>query len=280
MQYSSRREFLTQTVTGMVVLGTLGAALPARAAEALTSGAAPGAQPALQSLNGPTPAGPVQVVRDVHYSATQVLDAYRPATPNGRAVLVIHGGGFVRGDKDKSAVRAVAADLAGQGYLALAINYTLNNAAAAVQDGRDAVRWARAHARDYGVTASPVPVAAVGGSAGATLAEMLAVTGAAGNTRVEAAVACSGPTTHRLGLASQGRLWPDPADVDLAGATPLDLYNSLAEPIPFDQARYLYDRLVAAGREARLTALPGGLHAFAYWTRVRSASLDWLAAHL
>jgi acetyl esterase/lipase len=194
-------------------------------------------------------------------------------------LLVIHGGGFIRGDK--SSVQGVATDLAEQGYLALAINYTLGDTDAAVLDGQDAVRWARAHAADYGVTASPVPVGAVGGSAGATLADMLAITGTAGDTQVEAAVACSGPTTHELPMPDpDGRMYPDPASQDLSNSRPIDLYNSTDEVIPFEQSQYLYDELVEAGRVTRLTALEGDLHAFAYWGQIRDSAFKWLETFL
>jgi acetyl esterase/lipase len=72
--------------------------------------------------------------KDVPYgpAALQKLDIYTPAKPNGAAIIDIHGGGWVQGDKAKEV--AIATTFAAAGYLVAAVNYRL-------ADGPDAVRY-------------------------------------------------------------------------------------------------------------------------------------------
>ena len=55
----------------------------------------------------------------------------------------------------------------------------------------------------------------------------------------------------------EGRKHLYQAGQDLSRATPIDVYNSTAEVIPFEQAQDMYDQIQAAGRVTRLTALEG-----------------------
>ena len=87
------------------------------------------------------------------------------------AVVLVHGGGHVSGDK--CAQSATAQRLVGDGYVVLSVNYPLATAAQAtfpnpVYDVMDAVSWLKAHASTYGV--DPARVALWGGSAGGNLA--------------------------------------------------------------------------------------------------------------
>lgn len=120
--------------------------------------------------------------------ATLALDVYRPAgdaiLP---AVIIIHGGGWVAGDRTME--RPFAQHLAARGYVAVTVSYRLGVAGrfpAPVLDLKRAVRWLRAHAAAYGI--DPAHIAAAGGSAGGTLAAMLGATnGDAAFTEGEAA---------------------------------------------------------------------------------------------
>lgn len=109
------------------------------------------------------------------WAEPQALDVARPAKGDGHPiVVVVHGGGWVGGDKADH--RADIQRLAGQGYVALSVNYRLvrgwqNRFPAATADVRCAVRWAKAHAAEIGGDASRV--FAVGLSAGAHLAALL-----------------------------------------------------------------------------------------------------------
>lgn len=92
------------------------------------------------------------------------------------AVLMVHGGGWIAGDRTME--RPFAKNLAKHGYVAVPVSYRLGTAGrfpAPVNDLKEAVRWLRAHATEYGVDAAHIGI--VGGSAGGTLATMLGVTG-------------------------------------------------------------------------------------------------------
>ncbi|MFT4034358.1 MAG: alpha/beta hydrolase [Patulibacter sp.] len=124
------------------------------------------------------------------------LDLYRSArTPKRRAAVVVllHGGGFVSGDRTQ--LRSVASALARAGFLVASIDYRLvpearNHGAGIVSDldlipaaeeaAADAVRamqWIRAHRRTLGATADRQRYAVGGYSAGALTALRVAVRG-------------------------------------------------------------------------------------------------------
>lgn len=117
---------------------------------------------------------------DVPYaklSAAQKLDVYMPAG-NGPfpAVVLIHGGAFMMGDKGGEANNAKA--LTANGYVAVSINYRLSGEAqfpAQVQDVKAAVRYLRANAATYRI--NPDKIGSWGASAGGNLSAMLGTTG-------------------------------------------------------------------------------------------------------
>ncbi len=89
---------------------------------------------------------------------------------NHPLVVLIHGGGWIGGRR--VALDGIAKLLAGQGYAAASIDYTLGELfPAGVDDVRCAVKWLRANASTYNIDVSRV--AALGESAGAHLAAML-----------------------------------------------------------------------------------------------------------
>lgn len=93
-------------------------------------------------------------------------------------VLVIHGGGWVAGDRSSAA--GLARVIASHGMAAFNIDYRLANAAkpdtrwpAQIVDAQLAIRWIRAHATELGVDGTRI--GAAGDSAGAHLALLLGV---------------------------------------------------------------------------------------------------------
>jgi acetyl esterase/lipase len=132
-----------------------------------------------------------------------LLDVYRPKTGGDRlpACVLVHGGGWTGGDKEKFTPLAIA--LAQRGYVVANIEYRLAGAArypAAVQDCVAAVRFVRENARRFGL--DPERIGAWGGSAGGHLVGLLAAAPAferfsAGNAavsaRIKAAVVMAGP---------------------------------------------------------------------------------------
>jgi acetyl esterase/lipase len=110
----------------------------------------------------------------------QRLDVYRPvdAAPGERrpAVLQIHGGGWVIGDKREQGIPLLG-HLVANGWVGFNANYRLSPAATwpdHLVDLKRAVAWIREHADEYGV--DPDFIAVTGGSAGGHLTAMVALT--------------------------------------------------------------------------------------------------------
>jgi len=103
------------------------------------------------------------------------LDVYRPKAGGDRlpACVLVHGGGWMKGDKEKFTPLAIA--LAQKGYVVANIEYRLGGVAkypASVQDCSLAVRFVRANAKRFGI--DPQRIGAWGGSAGGHLVGLIA----------------------------------------------------------------------------------------------------------
>jgi acetyl esterase/lipase len=134
------------------------------------------------------------------------LDLAMPVEKDGPfpAIVCIHGGGWVSGDRGQMANSINA--LAARGYVAISPDYRLapvNPFPAQIQDCKAAVRWLRANARAYQI--DPDCIGAMGFSAGGHLACLLGVTdktdglegegdNAEQSSRVQAVVSFFGPT--------------------------------------------------------------------------------------
>jgi acetyl esterase/lipase len=126
-----------------------------------------------------TPPATVKAELNLPYGKTPEqelkLDLYSP-TAGGDALpacVLVHGGGWVKGDKERFTPLAIA--LAERGYVVANIEYRLGTAAkypAAVQDCTRAVRFIRANAARFRV--DPNRIGAWGGSAGGHLVGLLA----------------------------------------------------------------------------------------------------------
>ncbi len=123
----------------------------------------------------------VKVVPDIAYrdgpSKAWRLDLAMPAessdTPRP-AIVFVHGGGWRSGDKRRENFLRPTLEFAAKGYVCITVNYRLLNEtsiAGCVEDVKCAVRWLRAHAKEYGV--DPKRIGAHGNSAGAHLVAML-----------------------------------------------------------------------------------------------------------
>lgn len=144
------------------------AAAPAAATQSLLpAGRGPGGgQTAIKAT--PT----YQNVAYASLSPAQKLDIYLPAGDGPfPVVIVIHGGGFMVGDK---ANPALGDELLAAGYAVASVNYRLAAEAkypAQIQDVKAAVRFLRANAAQYKL--DPQRFAAFGQSAGGNLAATL-----------------------------------------------------------------------------------------------------------
>jgi acetyl esterase/lipase len=157
----------------------------------------------------------VVLLSNLHYrdgSRACVLDLAFPKGHADRprpAVVVIHGGGWIEGDKSSFDVQRTPGnivDFAAAGFVAASVNYRLSGEApfpAGLYDCQAAVRWLRGHAREYHL--DPNRIGAYGNSAGGHLALLLGLLGptsgleerdgpfSAEPSGVEAVVSDSGP---------------------------------------------------------------------------------------
>jgi acetyl esterase/lipase len=112
-------------------------------------------------------------------SSAQKLDLYIPTTGNGPfpVVIMIHGGGFMMGDKADGAGLAGVDQLLAADYAVASINYRLSGEAkypAQINDAKAAVRFLRANATTYNL--NPDKFGAWGASAGGSLVALLGTT--------------------------------------------------------------------------------------------------------
>lgn len=220
-------------------------------------------------------------------------DIYSPSdrSPKAPALLLLHGGGWSRGDRGM--MRDFGQRIAATGFVCIAPEYRLTGEStwpAQIEDVKAAIRWTRAHASELRV--DETAIAAMGFSAGAHLALLAAGTpglldfaGKGGNEGARedlaAAVAVYAPVLLYLGDkrpsgASPARtLMGDAATEDLArSASPLAHVDSAFPPaffihgtaddvVPVSASRVMYEALVRERVPAEMHLYAGQPHAFA-----------------
>ena len=112
-------------------------------------------------------------------SSAQKLDLYIPTSEDGPfpVVIMVHGGGFMFGDKADGAGLSGVDQLLAAGYAVASINYRLSGEAiypAQINDAKAAVRFLRANAETYNL--NPDKFGAWGASAGGNLVSLLGTT--------------------------------------------------------------------------------------------------------
>ncbi|HUT52122.1 MAG TPA: alpha/beta hydrolase fold domain-containing protein [bacterium] len=143
-----------------------------------------------KNLQSGTPPGPHEdfggkaeiVVADVPFvpgherNQKLMLDIYsNPHQGLWPAVVMIHGGGWISGDKDMDNKVYISKVLAANGYVVFNANYRLIPEAyikTQVEDSMAAVIWVKEHAKEYG--ADPERVGVAGGSAGGHIGALVA----------------------------------------------------------------------------------------------------------
>ncbi|HEY6532060.1 MAG TPA: alpha/beta hydrolase [Acidimicrobiales bacterium] len=237
------------------------------------------------------------------------LDVFAPADPpppgsRRPAILQIHGGAWVVGDKRQQGVPLLKA-LARHGWVGFNANYRLSPAATwpdHLVDVKRALAFIREHADEYGV--DPRFVAVTGGSAGGHLAAMVALTEGdpqyqpgfeEADTSVQACVPFYAvfDFTNRAGtMPSQFRDWflqPlimkaffDDEPERFRAASPLDNVRPDAPPFfvihgdrdtlaPVTDARAFVEAMRAVSEEpVRYLELHGAQHAFDVFSSIRA----------
>lgn len=123
----------------------------------------------------------IKMEKDISYipdgDAAQKLDLYLPEKAADKPlplVVHIHGGGWMGGSKYPCAV----APMVLRGYVVASVEYRFSQKAkfpAQIQDCQAAIRWLRAHAKEYNLDTEHVGV--VGGSAGGHLSALVGTAG-------------------------------------------------------------------------------------------------------
>ena len=253
-----------------------------------------------------TPALPegTKGLRDLAYVPNgherQILDLFLPpgATNPLPLIIWIHGGAWRAGSKEQCpALRFVE-----RGYAVASVNYRLSQHAifpAQIEDCKAAVRWLRAHAKEYNL--APDRFAAWGSSAGGHLVALLGASGdvkgfdvgenLAVSSRVQAVVDFFGPTdfTQMSKFSLTNALFDhDAADSPeslliggaiqqnrdkAAKASPLTYVSSDDPPflilhgnqdnlVPYQQSELLRDALQRARVPVTFKIIPGAGHGF------------------
>lgn len=132
------------------------------------------------SAAGPAVPGGVRALRDVEYAKVDgkplALDIYLPKAPAKPLPVIvwIHGGGWRAGSKE----HCPAVPQSARGYAVVSINYRLTDVApfpAQIYDCKGAIRWLRAHAKEYNI--DPDRIGVWGSSAGGHLVALLGTSG-------------------------------------------------------------------------------------------------------
>ena len=274
----------------------------------------------------PVPAA-VIAHRDLAYvakaHARQKLDLYLPEKGDGPFPLIvwIHGGGWTAGDKN--GCPPLTQGFVARGYAAASLDYRLSGDAifpAQIEDCKAAIRWLRAHAKEYRI--DPTHVGVWGSSAGGHLVALL---GTAGDikefdtgenldqsSRVQAVSDFFGPTDfvqmdahavkgtpliHDEARSPESKLVGGPiqdkafaAKVQSANPVryvtkddpPFLIVHGDADPlVPHHQSELLYDALVKSGIPVRFTTVIGGGHGAGFpSTELNPLVREFFARHL
>ena len=215
-------------------------------------------------------------------------DVYVPPNQerDAPAVLLVHGGSWVRGDRQQ--LRGYGILLARKGFVCVACEYRLSGEAiwpAQIYDVKTALRWMRANAEELGI--DPERIAVSGNSAGGHLALMLAGTphvaefeGGGGHadqpTHVAGVVAIY-PPTRMAGDAVResviALMGPDAQEDAFRAASPITyaapdfpptllIHGNQDELVPVGDSFAMYRALIDAGAGADLHIYNGAPHAF------------------
>jgi len=150
-----------------------------------------------------------------------LMDLFLPSSSSTKAteakpshaIVLVHGGGWLKGDKTK--FRALAIEIAKQGFVVASIEYRLGREAAfpaGMHDCSAAVRYLRAHSEVLNINKDQI--GAVGGSAGGHLVGLMAtgshlaeLQGEGGNSdqssRIQAAIVMAGPMEMTTGSVAE-----------------------------------------------------------------------------
>lgn len=248
----------------------------------------------------PVPAG-VRALRDLAYvengHARQKLDLYLPEKSEGPLPVIvwIHGGGWAAGSKEQCP--ALRQGFVERGYAVASIGYRLSGHApfpAQIEDCKAAIRWLRAHAREYQL--DPARFGAWGSSAGGHLVALVGTSGgvkefevgahADASSAVQAVCDFFGPTDFERFVTTPGfesHASPNSPESRLLGGEVLKSKDKAARvnpityvdkndppflivhgdkdtTVPLNQSEALFESLKGAGVSVRFHTIKGAGH--------------------
>lgn len=255
----------------------------------------------------PTPSALPALQTDVEFAqvgdVSLTLDAFVPegAGPFPTCILV-HGGGWMRGDK-QTFIKPLFEPLSRAGFTWFTINYRLapdHRWPACADDVAAAIRWVRAHAKQYKV--DPARVALIGESAGGHLVSW-AGAHAKGDTAVAAVVpfyaphdlelhvrnrnALGAPMEALLGLkelndeAYQALRAASPSNQIHPGMPPYLLIHGDADAqVIYEHSPKFQAKMKAAGNTCDLIRVEAGAHGMGGWQKLGSDYQEQMIAWL
>lgn len=253
--------------------------------------------------------GDVAYVKGAH--ERQKLDIAYFKTGKPRPLLIwIHGGAFMTGDKAEN--HAIWPELITSGYAVATINYRLSGDArwpAQITDCKAAIRFLRAHAKDYNL--APGRIAVWGSSAGGHLAALVGTSGSAKKFDIgehlnhSSAVSCSvdlfGPIDFEKmpqftsPTSPEARMWGRATSeaLDLAreacpityltpNTPPILILHGNADGVVSISQSQIFDAAIKkAGAPGDLITLPGVGHSHAaVWMKERERIMTFFKQHL
>ena len=259
----------------------------------------------------------ISVVPDLSYGiasgVTLRLDICMPtagahtAASSRPAIVAIHGGSWMTGDKSEAAWRGICEWLASSGYVVASLDYRLAptyHYPDEINDVESAVEWLRAPIQAKRFDIDPTLIGAFGGSAGGDLAALLGTAGRGPldrGHRVAAVAELSGPADltvngaeaplikdHVLSylgcttfVSCPQAVRASPADNVDSSDPPFFIGHSADELIPLSQSLNFVARLKAAHVRVTFVTMPGTLHSIAMLTpALRTQIVDFFRSTL
>jgi len=261
----------------------------------------------------------VQVMTNIPFavfpSRTLHLHLFRPGGDSPKPLVVwIQGCAFgAFGPQQPLGSAELLLDIARRGYVVATIEHRIIGEAifpALIQDAKAAVRFLRAHAKEYGI--DPAKVAAWGTSSGAYVASFLGTTGGmtlfdgehnlGPSSAVQAVVDWYGPTDFlQMGgnhndpgssesLIVGGAIQENPDAVRRAnpityvgpGMPPFLIMHGTEDPlVPYSQSTLLYQALRASGQSASMVRVQNAGHGSGFYhSHILQIVYDFLDQHL
>lgn len=201
------------------------------------------------------------------------------------AVVYVHGGSWMQGDKAEAA--GLAKWLNPLGFIVVSLNYRMYPAVkfpALIEDVKCGIRSIRAHAAEYNLDAKRI--GAYGVSAGGHLVALMGTSDASQgwdvgqytdqSSRLQAVVDLSGPSDLTIiypnyglgtvimmafGIKPAQRVVGSPTTYATADDPPFLIFHGDKDPtVPVQQGQLMYDALFKAGVQAKLVIVKNGTH--------------------